>query len=97
MVGGVYLRLLVANPSWVLRKPKSFVSDLFDALLDQLVRVNNDVSYNSVLFCFVLQKVVCSLCLLLLSNGVAHADPSPPTQNLDIFIEISFKTSFSHM
>ncbi|XP_071522873.1 dnaJ homolog subfamily C member 13 isoform X2 [Panulirus ornatus] len=42
VVGGVYLRLLVANPSWVLRKPKSFVSDLFDALLDQLLKGSND-------------------------------------------------------
>ncbi|KAK3858864.1 hypothetical protein Pcinc_034976 [Petrolisthes cinctipes] len=41
VVGGVYLRLIVANPSWVLRKPKTFVSDLFDALLDQMAR-NND-------------------------------------------------------
>lgn len=53
VVGGVYLRLLVSNPTWVLRKPKAFVSDLFDALLDQLSRCN-DVSYGlhyDYLFC----------------------------------------------
>ncbi|KAK7077105.1 DnaJ subfamily C member 13 [Halocaridina rubra] len=38
VIGGVYLRLLVASPSWVLRKPKQFVSDLFDALLDLLAK-----------------------------------------------------------
>ncbi|CAL4081769.1 unnamed protein product, partial [Meganyctiphanes norvegica] len=38
VVGGVYLRLLQANPSWVLRKPKQFVCDLFDALLDILAK-----------------------------------------------------------
>ncbi|XP_042237903.1 dnaJ homolog subfamily C member 13-like isoform X4 [Homarus americanus] len=42
VVGGVFLRLLVANPSWVLRKPKTFVSDLFDALLDQLAKGGTD-------------------------------------------------------
>lgn len=44
VVGGVYLRLLVANPSWVLRKPKQFTSDLFDTLLDLLAKGGNDVS-----------------------------------------------------
>ncbi|XP_045611089.2 dnaJ homolog subfamily C member 13 isoform X2 [Procambarus clarkii] len=42
VVGGVFLRLLVANPSWVLRKPKTFVSDLFDAVLDQLAKGGSD-------------------------------------------------------
>lgn len=42
VVGGVYLRLLVANPSWVLRKPKQFTSDLFDTLLDLLAKGGND-------------------------------------------------------
>lgn len=53
VVGGVYLRLLVANPSWVLRKPKTFISDLFDALLDQMAR-NNDVSYILYVFWYLL-------------------------------------------
>ena len=43
VVGGVYMRLLVSNPTWVLRKPKAFVSDLFDALLDHMTK-NTDVS-----------------------------------------------------
>jgi DnaJ family protein C protein 13 len=29
-VGGVYLRLFIANPSWVLRKPKEFVTELLE-------------------------------------------------------------------
>ena len=48
VVGGVYLRLLVSNPSWVLRKPKQFVSDLFDELIDLLPKTTDDVSYGIV-------------------------------------------------
>ena len=44
VVGGVYLRLLVSNPSWVLRKPKQFVSDLFDELVDLMPKTTDNVS-----------------------------------------------------
>ncbi|XP_050693549.1 dnaJ homolog subfamily C member 13-like isoform X4 [Eriocheir sinensis] len=49
VVGGVYLRLLVSNPTWVLRKPKTFVSDLFDALLDQMNKTNDGDTFELVL------------------------------------------------
>ncbi|XP_068224403.1 dnaJ homolog subfamily C member 13-like [Palaemon carinicauda] len=42
VVGGVYLRLLVSSPTWVLRKPKQFVSDLLDALLDLFAKGGGD-------------------------------------------------------
>lgn len=35
-VGGIYLRLLVANPGWVLRKPKETMSELLEAALQGL-------------------------------------------------------------
>jgi len=45
VIGGVYVRLLQANPSWTLRKPKLFVTELFDTLIrmccaDKQVRTN---------------------------------------------------------
>jgi len=33
VVSGVYLRLFVANPGWVLRKPKQFMEDLLENML----------------------------------------------------------------
>ena len=35
-VGGIYLRLLVANPGWVLRKPKEILGELIEAALQGL-------------------------------------------------------------
>lgn len=32
VVSGVYLKLFISNPSWTLRKPKQFLSDLLDFL-----------------------------------------------------------------
>jgi DnaJ family protein C protein 13 len=29
-VGGVFLRLFIANPGWVLRKPKEFLTELLE-------------------------------------------------------------------
>ena len=33
VVSGVYLRLFVANPGWVLRRPKQFMEDLLENML----------------------------------------------------------------
>ena len=33
MVGGVFLRLFVANPGWVLRRPREFLTELLDTAL----------------------------------------------------------------
>ncbi|XP_030079712.1 dnaJ homolog subfamily C member 13 isoform X2 [Drosophila hydei] len=35
VVAGVYLRLFVSNPAWTLRKPKQFLSDLLDFVVEQ--------------------------------------------------------------
>ena len=42
-VAGIYLRLLVANPGWVLRKPKETIGELVEASLQALQKeeVNN--------------------------------------------------------
>jgi DnaJ homolog subfamily C member 13 len=34
VVAGVYIRLFIANPGWVLRKPKEFLTDLFELWVD---------------------------------------------------------------
>lgn len=34
VVSGVFIRLFIANPGWVLRKPKEFLVDLFEAWSD---------------------------------------------------------------
>lgn len=38
IVGGVYLRLFVANPGWTLRKPKEFLSELMETCLNMMSR-----------------------------------------------------------
>lgn len=38
VVSGVYLRLYVSNPGWTLRKPKQFLSDLLDFVVENINR-----------------------------------------------------------
>ncbi|KAK2708864.1 hypothetical protein QYM36_014478, partial [Artemia franciscana] len=40
VVGGVFLRLFVSNPGWVLRKPKEFLIELLDTTLDHMNKDN---------------------------------------------------------
>lgn len=42
-IGGVYLRLFVANPAWALRRPKEFLSDLMDTTLTLMAKEKADV------------------------------------------------------
>lgn len=44
VVAGVYLRLFVENPSWVLRRPKEFLTELFDVAQFLMSDQNQDVS-----------------------------------------------------
>jgi len=39
-VAGVYLRLLVSNPGWVLRKPKETLGELLETFLQEIQRDN---------------------------------------------------------
>ncbi|KAB0803499.1 hypothetical protein PPYR_00469 [Photinus pyralis] len=38
MIGGVYLRIFIANPAWTLRRPKEFLSELFETCLSQMAK-----------------------------------------------------------
>lgn len=38
VVSGVYLRLYAANPAWTLRKPRQFLSDLLDYIVENASR-----------------------------------------------------------
>lgn len=46
MVSGVYLRLFISNPAWTLRKPKQFLSDLLDFMVDLINKNAPDVSWS---------------------------------------------------
>ncbi len=43
MVAGIYLRLFIANPGWVLRKPREFLSDLLEAVLQGITSQEPDL------------------------------------------------------
>ncbi|XP_058835825.1 dnaJ homolog subfamily C member 13 isoform X1 [Topomyia yanbarensis] len=42
IVSGVYLRLYISNPGWTLRKPKQFLSDLLDFIVENISRTGVD-------------------------------------------------------
>ncbi|KAK4884053.1 hypothetical protein RN001_000324 [Aquatica leii] len=37
-IGGVYLRIFIANPAWTLRRPKEFLSELLETCLSQMAK-----------------------------------------------------------
>jgi DnaJ family protein C protein 13 len=39
-VAGIYIRLFIANPGWVLRKPREFLTDLFECILKLMGQPN---------------------------------------------------------
>ena len=55
-VGGIYLRLLIANPGWVLRKPKEIVGELLEAGLQGLQK-------EAVIFVLITIFLIVNLCL----------------------------------
>lgn len=56
-VGGVFLRLFIANPGWVLRKPKEFLTEL----LDKWTRLIDDttVDVSKTWMCFLPSSSCC--------------------------------------
>lgn len=44
IVGGVYLRLFIANPGWTLRRPKEFLSELLETCLTLMSRDKTNVT-----------------------------------------------------
>lgn len=53
VVGGVYLRLFVSNPGWVVRRPKEFLSELMDTCLGIMNKEKLDVSSSTSILVFV--------------------------------------------
>jgi DnaJ family protein C protein 13 len=49
VVGGVYLHLFLANPGWVMRRPKEFLSELMDTCLGLMNKEKLDVSRSTTL------------------------------------------------
>ena len=43
VVGGVYLRIFIDNPTWALRRPVEFMRDLFDLCINLPSKENTDV------------------------------------------------------
>lgn len=54
IVGGVYLRLFIAQPGWTLRKPKQFLSELLEISLSMMSRDKPSVS---VYLCYTCYKM----------------------------------------
>ena len=44
VVSGVFLRLFIANPAWVLRRPKEFLGELLNSCVEQMNKERMDVS-----------------------------------------------------
>lgn len=44
-VGGVFLRIFIAQPGWVLRKPREFLVSLLETLTELLEKNNPNVSF----------------------------------------------------
>ncbi|XP_072378328.1 dnaJ homolog subfamily C member 13 [Diabrotica undecimpunctata] len=60
VVGGVYLRIFIANPSWNLRKPKEFLTELMETCLNLMSKDKPNVEY--------LELCTTALCALLQSQ-----------------------------
>lgn len=58
VVAGVYLRLFVDNPSWVLRRPKEFLTELFDVAQSLMAEPSQDVSVWRLFLCTNLVVIV---------------------------------------
>ena len=42
MISGIYIRLFIANPGWVLRKPREFLIDLIENILQLMNSKENN-------------------------------------------------------
>ncbi|XP_055606556.1 dnaJ homolog subfamily C member 13 isoform X2 [Uranotaenia lowii] len=68
VVSGVYLRLYISNPGWTLRKPKQFLSDLLDFIVENISK--NGVDKN-------LLDISTTALVLLLNAQPTLADSVP--------------------
>ena len=74
IVGGVYLRLFVANPGWVVRRPKEFLAELMDTCLALMNKEKLDVSNGthcwSTKCCYVtLRGTVITVCITCFNSN----------------------------
>jgi len=60
VVGGVFLRLFVANPGWVLRKPKEFITELLEKWSEIVSIANPNVCRLSFVYFKFDRKILCS-------------------------------------
>lgn len=74
VVSGVYLRLFVQNPGWTLRKPKQFLSDLLDFIVENISRSGVEVRMTPSIFLVVFLINV----LLLFYRKIFWTFPPPP-------------------
>uniref|UniRef100_A0A9J2PM00 Uncharacterized protein n=1 Tax=Ascaris lumbricoides TaxID=6252 RepID=A0A9J2PM00_ASCLU len=65
VVGGVFLRLFIANPSWQVRHPKQFATELMERVLDLMIRPTAEL------------ETVTSAFVALISNHPSTADQLP--------------------
>ncbi|VDM24192.1 unnamed protein product [Toxocara canis] len=65
VVGGVFLRLFIANPSWQVRHPKQFATELMERVLDLMAKPTAELA------------VVTSAFVALLANHPTTADQLP--------------------
>ena len=70
VISGIYIRLFVANPGWVLRKPREFLTDLLEAVLRLMGQPNPNME--------VLETVTTAL-VKLLEAQPALSDMVPAT------------------
>lgn len=43
VISGIYIRLFIANPGWVLRKPREFLTDLLENMLNMMSSKDTDL------------------------------------------------------
>lgn len=58
VIGGVYLRIFIANPAWTLRKPKEFLSELMETCLTLMSKDKTNVCCGC---CFIIVPFICCL------------------------------------
>ncbi|RWS30301.1 dnaJ subfamily C member 13-like isoform X2 [Leptotrombidium deliense] len=77
VVAGVYLRLFVQNPSWVLRRPKEFLTELMQKVQSLMIKPENNNSLE-----LVTKALTC-----LLASQPALLDLIPPMGYIKSFID----------
>ena len=78
-VGGVFLRIFIAQPAWVLRKPREFLIALLEKLTELLEKNNPHVSFSHQ------QNISSSLLNILMGFLLKHHPHGPYIKNWLLF------------